>query len=333
MAPASQLVPAIVAIGRNEGLRLQLCLRAALATGALVVYVDSGSSDDSVAFASSLGCTVVELDGSEPFTAARGRNAGFQRLMELAPATEFVQFLDGDCEIDPSWFQAALAELEAHPEAAQVRGHVAEMFPTRSPYNLLTHLEWQQNLGEVYSCGGRFLIRASVWRALGGMHHHIIAAEDEEFCVRVRQAGFTIRMMDAAMARHDVDLSRFGQWFRRARRAGHGYAQVNALHGHTADRTFASDVRKIWIWGFVLPLLGLLFAWPSRGLSLLLVLALYFAQYMRIRIGLCNRQWTPHEKHIYALLGVLSRIPGVLGLLEFKLHSLQGRSRKIIEYK
>ncbi len=65
----------VVVIGRNEGERLQRCLQSVLGQGAVVIYVDSGSADGSVSLARSLGAEVVELDGSEPFSAARARNA------------------------------------------------------------------------------------------------------------------------------------------------------------------------------------------------------------------------------------------------------------------
>ena len=65
----------VVAIGRNEGERLRVCLTSALRDCAHVVYVDSGSSDGSVQLARELGAQVVELDLSIPFTAARARNA------------------------------------------------------------------------------------------------------------------------------------------------------------------------------------------------------------------------------------------------------------------
>ena len=38
---------AIVAIGRNEGERLRLCLKSAVSQALTVIYVDSGSTDDS----------------------------------------------------------------------------------------------------------------------------------------------------------------------------------------------------------------------------------------------------------------------------------------------
>jgi glycosyltransferase involved in cell wall biosynthesis len=104
---------AVVAIGRNEGERLQRCLRSVVGRVALVVYVDSGSTDGSVAFAQSLGCEVVALDLSTPFTAARARNAGAQRALALQPDLAFIQFVDGDCEVDPSWLPTAHAFLKS----------------------------------------------------------------------------------------------------------------------------------------------------------------------------------------------------------------------------
>ncbi|BCX09174.1 MAG: hypothetical protein KatS3mg066_3033 [Fischerella sp.] len=59
----------VVVIGRNEGKRLHQCLLSVIAKGITVVYVDSGSTDASVALARFLGVHVVELDLSIPFTA------------------------------------------------------------------------------------------------------------------------------------------------------------------------------------------------------------------------------------------------------------------------
>ena len=95
----------LVAIGRNEGQRLRQCLVSATDKVARVVYVDSGSTDGSLELARSLGADTVELDLSIPFTAARARNEGFARLLGLAPAVEFVQFVDGDCELVDRWLQ------------------------------------------------------------------------------------------------------------------------------------------------------------------------------------------------------------------------------------
>ncbi|MBL9082362.1 MAG: glycosyltransferase, partial [Planctomycetales bacterium] len=93
----------VVAIGRNEGARLRACLQSVVGRVEAVVYVDSGSTDGSVELARSLGAEVVRLDMSQPFTAARARNAGLARLRAVLPDVEFVQFLDGDCEVREGW--------------------------------------------------------------------------------------------------------------------------------------------------------------------------------------------------------------------------------------
>jgi glycosyltransferase involved in cell wall biosynthesis len=101
----------VIAIGRNEGERLRVCLASALRDSRHVVYVDSGSTDGSVKLAREMGAHVVELDLSIPFTAARARNEGFEKLMSIAPEVEFVQFLDGDCEIIEGWVKRAITYM------------------------------------------------------------------------------------------------------------------------------------------------------------------------------------------------------------------------------
>lgn len=331
MPPAPISGTAIVAIGRNEGERLRLALTSARAVCPTVLYVDSGSTDGSPALAATLGCAVHELSPDRPFSAARARNEGFHKLMELAPATEFVQFLDGDCELDSGWLAAGLQALQADPQLCQVRGDVAEVYPEASVYNRLCHLEWQQPYGLVAACGGRFLARAAAFRAAGGFRDDVIAAEDDEFCIRLRQAGWKIRMLAAPMARHDAAIHSFAAWGRRARRAGHGYAQVAALHGAGSERYFVRDLRKIWIWGFFLPLCALLDAPFTWGLSLAVLLLLYAAQCLHIRRGVRHRLWKPADAWLYAFFTVLSRLPGILGVLEY--HLRKGRPARIIEYK
>ena len=68
----------VVAIGRNEGERLDKCSESVIGRTTPVVYVDSGSADGSVSKARRAGSDVVELDARIPFTAARARNAGFR---------------------------------------------------------------------------------------------------------------------------------------------------------------------------------------------------------------------------------------------------------------
>ena len=43
-----------------------------------------------------------------------------------------MQFVDGDCEIDPGWLDRGLRELEARPDVAVVCGRRRERYPQAS---------------------------------------------------------------------------------------------------------------------------------------------------------------------------------------------------------
>jgi glycosyltransferase involved in cell wall biosynthesis len=149
--PVTNQTAAFVVIGRNEGERLQICLRSVLKHAAPLVYVDSGSVDGSCQRAESLGVPVLRLDPLRPFTAARARNEGFAWIMQRAPATTFVQFLDGDCELEHGWLARGLAALNQREDVAIVCGHVRERYPRATLYNRLCGLEWQTTPGEIRS--------------------------------------------------------------------------------------------------------------------------------------------------------------------------------------
>src|SRR5262249_31855539 len=159
-----------------------------------VVYVDSGSSDGSVELARSLAADVVELDASRPFTAARARNTGFERALLRNPNLQFVQFVDGDCELAPRWLATAQPAMAGDPSLAAVFGRLRERHPEQSIYNRLCEIEW--NLvapGPADACGGNALFRAAAFRDAGGFDAELPAGEEGELCLRLRRAGHTIR--------------------------------------------------------------------------------------------------------------------------------------------
>src|SRR5262249_7481885 len=228
----------VVAIGRNEGERLQRCLDSVVGKAAAVVYVDSGSTDQSVVMARARGVATVELDMSIPFTAARARNEGFAKLLKVSPDVEFVQFVDADCEIVERWLEKAQEKLRARPDAAVVCGRRRERFPDASVYNQLCDLEWNTPLGETDACGGDALMRVQALRAVGGYRASLVAGEEPELCLRLRSTGWTIQRIGAEMTLHDASMTRFGQWGKRAVRARHAFAQVSWLH--------RSGPRRMW---------------------------------------------------------------------------------------
>ena len=313
----------VVIIGRNEGARLIRCLASVGEADGPVVYVDSGSTDGSQKAARQAGADVVDLDLSHPFTAARARNAGTERLLSRQPGTDFIQFIDGDCELQPGWVEAARAFLDAHPDAAAACGRRRERFPEASVYNRLTDQEWDTPLGQTTACGGDVLIRTKAFKEVGGFNSDLIAGEEPELCVRLRGAGWTIWRLDVEMTLHDAAMTRFSQWWKRNRRAGHAYAEGAAMHGRPPERHRVKQTRSALVWGAVLPAaalfgmlvspwaLGLLLAWP--------------AQVLRLRLR--GEGWAR------ALFLVLGKLPEAQGVLGYWWGLVRGARPELIEYK
>jgi GT2 family glycosyltransferase len=317
-----------VAIGRNEGDRLEKCLQT-LSAAAALVYVDSGSTDGSVQSARQIGAHVVNLDSTEAFTAARARNAGFRRLRELMPNLDFVQFVDGDCELVEGWAKQALSFLNLHADVAVVCGQLRERYPDRSIYNWLCDQEWRGPPGEIRVCGGIVMMRTNALEAVGGYRGDLIAGEEPELCVRLRAVGWRIWRLDAQMALHDAAMTRFGQWWRRALRGGYAFAQGAYLHGAPPERHFAWEVRRAWLWGVWLPLaclaIGLIFEPWGWAVWLIYPLQL-LRQTMRNRGSLNHRA-------LLALFQLLARFPEGIGQLMFMRDRLLSRQVRLIEHK
>jgi glycosyltransferase involved in cell wall biosynthesis len=311
----------VVVIGRNEGQRLMVCLRSVVPQTRVTVYVDSGSTDGSAAFARSLGCHVIELDPARPFGPSRARNEGFAAAIQLAPDAQFVQFLDGDCEMCEGWLQHGAATLRDRPDAGVVCGTVHEMFPDASPYNKVCEIEWQNPIGEIEACAGRMMMRIPLFRQSGGFRTDLVAGEDEEFCYRVRRSGWKVLQVDAPMARHDVAMMHLHQYWRRSRRTGFAYAQVAAILGRD-EKVYSREILRMWFWG-LLPLLAFGPAWSTRGYSLLLLL-FYLLVIARIAMNIRRRGWSRRDARIYAWLTTASKFPGLQGMLEYYWWHLRG---------
>ena len=319
----------IVVFGRNEGERLHRCLLSALASAERVVYVDSGSSDGSCELAASLGVTVEALDLSRPFTAARARNAGFMRLQSNCPEIVYVQFVDGDCELDPAWIETARSFLDAHPDYAAVHGRRRERFPEASPYNRLCDMEWDVGPGDIRAFGGDVMLRSGALAALGGYRDDMIAGEDPELSFRLRAEGWKLMALDAEMTRHDAAMLHFGQWWRRVVRSGYAYALGAWLHVRSPERHWVHESLRAWIWAAG-PIAGAcLLAWPLGGWALTLLLV-YPAQWLRLAI---HGEGSTGDRVLRATAQLLGRFAEWQGQLEFLSDLLRRRRRRIIEYK
>ena len=307
-------------IGRNEGARLVACLHSLQGQVRRVVYVDSGSTDGSVAAAQESGASVIALDMGKPFTAARARNAGLAALRADPP--DYVQFLDGDCELRDGWIERARHFLHDNLRAAVVCGRRRERHPEASVYNALIDAEWNTPLGEVRACGGDAMMRYQAVQAVGGYRADLIAGEEPELCLRLRARGWTIWRIDAEMTWHDAAITRFGQWWKRTERAGHAFAEGAARFSTPQAPHWRAETRRIWIWGLGIPLVALVGSLLHPAF-LALVLA-YPAQVLRLkgRMG-----WRA------AFFNTLGKFPEAMGAIRFHLRRLSRAEARLIEYK
>ncbi len=317
-------------VGRNEGERLKVCLRSLAGQAERIVYVDSGSTDGSLESAQAWGAAVVALE--PPFTAARARNAGLERLRAMYPEIQFVQFLDGDCELRAGWLHAGASALARDSGLAVVSGRLRESFPEASIYNRLCDLEWDRPAGPAESSGGIAMMRITAFAEVKGFRPDLIAGEEPDLCFRLRQRGYRILRLEAEMALHDAAMLHFGQWWRRARRSGYAYAEGAARHRHEPGRFWQRESRRIAFWGLALPGLAIGLSIPTFGLSLAL-LAGYPALGWRIYRASRKQGRSPAEARLYSQFCVLGKLPEGLGLAEYCLRRLARSPSAIIEHK
>jgi GT2 family glycosyltransferase len=328
----NSLTVGAVAIGRNEGKRLRDCLGSLIFSVDKVIYVDSGSTDASLSTAQELGVEFISLDTSIGFTAARARNAGFRRLLEIAPEIEFAQFVDADCTLDEGWIVSAVEFLRSHDEVAAVCGRQWEIEPQRNWYHRLANLEWDALPGEAISCGGNACMRVLAFQQVGGFRDSMIAGEEPELCTRLRAAGWRIWRLDHEMASHDIRMNHFAQWWRRVMRAGHAYTEGMVLHCSLAERHRVKKVCSIWFWA-LLPLSMIALAWITHGYSLLAMITLYLLLVGRIiRYRTSVHRDTFPNSCLYALACLLGKWAEAVGSLKYLWNLWLGKTSTLIEY-
>ena len=321
---------ALVVIGRNEGERLRRCLGSVTAQLNVVVYVDSGSTDGSTEWVAGQGAQVVDLDLSKPFTAARARNAGAARVFELASSVRYVQFIDGDCELAPEWLEQAKAYLELNPGVVAVCGRLRERHPDRSIYNQMCDIEWDTPVGPTRYFGGIVMIRAMAFREAGGFRDDLIAGEEPELAIRLRNAGGLLSRIDFEMARHDADITRFSQWWRRSVRAGYAYALGASVHGAPPERHWVRESRRSWIWGFFVPAFGVLSALTGNLEFAITVLIVFVVQWFRLFIR------CPGDRRlrlVSATFLIIGKFAEFTGQVRFLWHRFAMKKARLIEYK
>jgi glycosyltransferase involved in cell wall biosynthesis len=320
----------IVVIGRNEGERLTCCLQSVVKAGAELIYVDSASTDGSPEVAAHFGAESIVIYGGIQ-TAARARNAGWEKA-----SAPHVLFLDGDTVLDPHFIETALKVLESDHRIAAVWGHRRELYPERSIYNRVLDLDWIYPAGDTDFCGGDVLMRRSALAQAEGYDPALPAGEEPELCRRLRARGYRIVHIDAPMTRHDLNMTRFSQYWRRAMRAGYAYAEVSNRFRGSADPMWSQESRRnirsgsFWIVWLAVMLLLLAFrnVWVLAWFAPLIALPVRSAWRARSR--------APGQRKLLLLYGIHSQfqqIPILFGQLTYFRDRQSGKQRTQIQYK
>jgi GT2 family glycosyltransferase len=325
---------AVVVIGRNEGERLRACLDSVLAMDYPrdlfdILYVDSASTDDSIALVESLGVRTIALDGRT--TAARGRNAGWTQT-----SAPFVLFLDGDTLLHPLFVRNALPHFQ-DPSIAGVFGDRREMRTADSIYNALFDLDWNTQPGFTLYFGGDALVRREALVEVDGYNESLIAGEEPEMCRRMRERGYRILHVAEPMTGHDLAMHTFAQYWRRSLRTGHAYAEISALYSNTADPLWSAESHRNVVRGLFWLAAPAGCAVASIALRSWLPIGLFAAGAVAVGARSATRASaktrSPRLLLAYALHSHLQQVPIFLGQLRFWLERRKGRRSAIIEYK
>jgi GT2 family glycosyltransferase len=330
-----QTLLSIVIIGRNEGERLRRCFSSIGKTKRdhleiEVIYVDSGSSDGSVALAQGLGIQVISLFPERP-SAALGRNAGWR-----AAQGDFILFLDGDTILHPDFVTKTIPKF-GEATTAVIWGHRREIHPEESLYNRVLDLDWVYQPGWTAFCGGDALFRRDVLVQTNGFDDTLIAGEEPELCRRITGLGYKILHVDLAMTGHDLAISKWKQYWKRATRAGHAFAEVSERFRATED-PFWSDASKgnqqraLTLVGIILIGVGFSIYYKSvlpltAGCAMLIILFLRSSWKAR---------WKSNNRTSVLLYGVhshLQQIPIYVGQLQYRFNRKKGHRTALLDYK
>ena len=310
-----QLPPiSIVVIGLNEGQRLTRCLESVIGSEYPrdkidLIYVDSDSTDDSCLHASRLGARVIKLRSDHP-CAALSRKIG-----TAVAAHRLIHFVDGDTVLHRRWLKSAVEAIH-DPAVACVFGQLEEIAPGASIYNFWAHHDWYRSPGIAEFCGGNALFRREALEQTGGFDERLVAGEEPDLCFRIRELlGMTILCLDARMALHDIQMTRFQQYWRRCVKTGYGKAEVGVRYHGLAWWRPQRWREPVHVLAAVSGVSLSLAFWSAIPMELwLMALAMNI---VRVSLRLRHRFLSPGEAILYVIHQHISTLPITVGMCRY----------------
>ncbi|MGE0307285.1 MAG: glycosyltransferase family 2 protein, partial [Acidimicrobiia bacterium] len=173
-----------------------------------VVVVDNASSDGSAGIGASAGAAVIRNTTNRGFAAAANQGVAVGR-------NDRVLLLNPDAIVSAAALECMMAALDADPSCAVVGPRLRR--PNGEPQRPAwpfpaARASWYEALGLLrlfdrrptgFVIGACLLTRRAVWDELGGFDERFwLYGEESDYCKRVADAGFTVRLADHAEVRH-----------------------------------------------------------------------------------------------------------------------------------
>lgn len=188
---------------------------------------DNGSSDGTEAAVRERFPDVTVHHHEANLGVASGRNAAAKRVDELFGEPEYLMFLDNDMKVEPGFLAALRAPLAADPRVGQTQAKLRFM---REPEKLNdgggcrirywlaetrpigigeTDRGQYDTQKDCVACGGAMMVRAELFRELGGFDRRFdpFGPEDLDFSLRLQGAGYRALYVPQAVAYHEVSHS------------------------------------------------------------------------------------------------------------------------------
>jgi glycosyltransferase involved in cell wall biosynthesis len=177
----------VVIIGLNEALMLGECIESVRRYKDIgkIIYVDSGSHDDSVKIAMKLAHIVI-CSAKKPSLAAKSRNIGLS-----AVTSDYILFLDGDMKLknSPAHFITSLDD-----KAIGIYGVRNDRFINKKKEEFDTFLNryGTQILKPASHVGGAAIYKTSAIRSVGGFMEELRCYEEPRLLVDLTSKGFKV---------------------------------------------------------------------------------------------------------------------------------------------
>lgn len=232
-----------------------------------VLLWDNGSTDGTVEAVHEAFPEILVHHHPTNLGVASGRNAAAELAINTFDPSHLL-FLDNDMLVEPGFVGGLLRPFEEDEKVGQTQAKLRFM-DDRSRINdgggaKIYFITWQvtpvgygeidlgqyDQMAQCVSCGGAMMVRADVFRQLGGFDEIFspFGPEDLDFSLRLQKAGYKALYVPQAIAYHVVSHT-FGEGY------SEEYARHKTQHWFTFMRRHATPVQKVGFFLIGLPYL------------------------------------------------------------------------------